>query len=207
MGNYMIIRDVEATLANLLTPDDLWEELVPAGAPEIRFASFAEMMEEQPQPGPGANASPHRLSIFLYQIIENDFTKNDGFQQIDTNLLRHAPLSLDLYYLVTPFSPNKISERLILGKVMEIFHSNPILSGSVLQGDLAGTDEEIKLILNPISLESLTNIWSTFQDIGYHLSIGYMLTPVTIDSTREFEVSRVESKRLDPAQISADFES
>lgn len=183
MSDFTVIGDIGETLKKLLE-DDPWSGI--SSRPEITFKSPKEIKDD------GGN--PNKVSLFLYQIIENVYLKNEEAQRIDNSNLRLSPLPLDLLYLVTPYSEDKTQEKIILGKVMQIFHDNAILSGTVLQGDLSGTDEEIKLLINPISLDDLTKMWSAFQEVSYRLSLTYMVTPVKIDSTHQVSIQRVVSK-------------
>ncbi len=187
MSDFTVIGDIGETLKKLLE-DDPWTGFLPTHKPEITFKSPKEIKDD--------GGSANKVSIFLYQILENPYLKNEEPQRIDDTRLQSSPMSLDLLYLVTPYSDDKTQEKFILGKVMQIFHDNAVLTGTVLQGSLAGTDEEIKLLFNPISLDDLTKIWSAFQEVAYRLSVSYMVTPVKIDSTREFGMQRVISKEM-----------
>jgi hypothetical protein len=190
MSDFTVIGDIGETLKRLLE-DDPWTGISPK--PEITFKSPKEIKDD--------GGSANKVSIFLYQALENPYLKNVEPQRISDTELQLPPLSLDLLYLVTPYSDDKTQEKIILGKVMQIFHDNSVLTGTILQGSLAGTDEEIKLIFNPISLDDLTKIWSAFQDVAYRLSVAYLVTPIRIDSTRETGMQRVVSKEIDHAYM------
>jgi hypothetical protein len=190
MSAYTVIRDVGETLKKLLE-DASWAGISPK--PEIAFKSPKEIKD--------AGGSTNKVSLFLYQIVENFHLKNEELQRTSDAELCPPPLALDLFYLVTPYSNEPADEKLILGKVIQVFFDNAVLSGTVLQGALSGTDEEIKLLFNPISLDDLTKIWNTFQDVPYKLSVSYMVTPVRIDSTRKMSIQRVVSKEMDYAQL------
>ncbi len=185
MSDFTVVGDIGETLKQLLE-DDPWTGISPK--PEITFKSPKEIKDD--------GGSPNKVSLFLYQILENPYLKNEEPQRIDDTRLQSPPMSLDLLYLVTPYSDDKTQEKFILGKVMQIFFDNAILTGTVLQGSLSGTDEEIKLLFNPISLDDLTKIWSAFQEVAYRLSISYLVTPVKIDSKREMGMQRVVSKEI-----------
>jgi len=186
MSDFTVIGDIGETLKKLLDDPNFWTGIIPG--PEITLKSPKEIKDD--------GGSTNKVSIFLYQILENHYLKNEEPQRISDTELKSPPLSLDLLYLVTPYSDDKTQEKIILGKVMQIFHDNAVLTGTVLQGSLAGTDEEIKLLFNPISLDDLTKIWSAFQEVAYRLSVSYMVTPVKIDSTREFGMQRVILKEM-----------
>lgn len=185
MSDFTVVGDIGEILKQLLE-DDPWTGISPK--PEITFKSPKEIKDD--------GGSPNKVSLFLYQILENPYLKNEEPQRIDDTRLQSPPMSLDLLYLVTPYSDDKTQEKFILGKVMQIFFDNAILTGTVLQGSLSGTDEEIKLLFNPISLDDLTKIWSAFQEVAYRLSISYLVTPVKIDSKREMGMQRVVSKEI-----------
>ncbi len=185
MSDFTVVGDIGETLKQLLE-DDPWTGISPK--PEITFKSPKEIKDD--------GGSRNNVSLVLYQILENPYLKNEEPQRIDDTRLQSPPMSLDLLYLVTPYSDDKTQEKFILGKVMQIFFDNAILTGTVLQGSLSGTDEEIKLLFNPISLDDLTKIWSAFQEVAYRLSISYLVTPVKIDSKREMGMQRVVSKEI-----------
>ncbi|HEC97727.1 MAG TPA: DUF4255 domain-containing protein [Nitrospirae bacterium] len=185
MSDFTVIGDIGETLKKLLE-DDPWTGISPT--PEITFKSPKEIKDD--------GGSTNKVSIFLYQILENPYLKNEEPQRIDDTHLQSPPQFLDLLYLVTPYSDDKTQEKIIMGKVMQIFFDNAVLTGTVLQGALSGTDEEIKLFFNPVSLDDLTKIWSAFQEVAYRLSISYMVTPIRIDSTRQMGMQRVVSKEM-----------
>lgn len=190
MSDFTVIGDIGETLKKLLE-DDPWTGISPK--PEITLKSPKEIKDD--------GGSTNKVSIFLYQILENPYLKNEEPKRIDDTHFQSPPLSLDLIYLVTPYSEDKTQEKIILGKVMQIFHDNAILIGTALQGDLSETDEEIKLLFNPISLDDLTKIWSAFQEVAYRLSVSYMVTPVRIDSARGINMQRVVSKEINDSYM------
>ncbi|GMT48027.1 MAG: hypothetical protein IEMM0007_1593 [bacterium] len=190
MSDFTVIGDIGETLKKLLE-DDPWTGISPT--PEITFKSPNEVRDD--------GGSTNKVSIFLYQILENPYLKNEEPKRIDDTHLQLPPQFLDLLYLVTPYSNDKTQEKIIMGKVMQIFFDNAVLTGTALQGALSGTDEEIKLFFNPISLDDLTKIWSAFQEVAYRLSISYMVTPIRIDSTRQMGMRRVVSKEMNHSYI------
>lgn len=188
MADFTGIGDVGETLKKLLK-DDPWTGISPK--PEITFKSPKEIKDD----GGTANT----VSLFLYQILENPHMKNEEGIRVNDAQLQIPPLVLDLFYLVTPYSEDKTQEKYILGKVMQIFYDHAILAGTVLQGSLAGSDEDLRLVAHPLSLDDLTKIWSAFQEVAYRLSVAYLLTPVRIDSARLTGMQRVVAKELPQA--------
>jgi hypothetical protein len=192
VGDYSVIKDVGEILKGLLE-DISWEDI---GKPNIFLKSPKELEKKKGT----------LISLFLYQIQENTYLKNQEMLQNNTNKLQYPPISLDLFYLIIPYrnevnsdeddqdDQDRETEYRMLGKIIQKFYDNSILKGSILKGSLAGTDTELRLILNPISLDDLTKLWTTFPETPYRLSVSYMVTPVKIDSTREIEAKRVLGK-------------
>lgn len=141
-----------------------------------------------------------RLSLFLYQVRENAYLRNQDMEQIDPTHLRYPPLPLELYYMLTAYPSSGITDRTerteeehrILGKAIQILYDNTILTIS---------DYELRITLNTMSLDDMTKIWTTFQGKSYRPSACYLVTPVYIDSTRQMGVKRVESKETDSGQM------
>ena len=188
MADFTGIGDIGETLKKLLK-DDPWTGISPK--PEVTFKSPKEIKDD----GGTANT----VSLFLYQILENPHMKNEEGIRVNDAQLQVPPLVLDLFYLVTPYSEDKTQEKYILGKVMQIFYDHAILAGTVLQGSLAGADEELRLVAHPLSLDDLTKIWSAFQEVAYRLSVAYLVTPARIDSPRLTGMQRVVAKELPQA--------
>lgn len=192
MSNFTVIGDIGETLKKLLE-NDPWEGIAEASKPEISMKSPKEVEEE--------GTTINKVSLFLYHIQINPYLRSQEPPVNNDTAFKIPPLVLDLNYLVTPYSDNKTDEKIILGKVMQIFHDNATLQGSLLQGDLAGSDDGFRLLLNTVALEDLARVWDAFQDVAYRLSVVYMIPGVSIDSTRTFDVQRVLSKQFHSAHM------
>ncbi len=83
---------------------------------------------------------------------------------------------------------------------MQIFYDNAIIKNSSLKGVLKDTTEELRIILNPISMEDMTKLWSSFMR-PYHLSVSYEVKVVSIDSERQTEAERVRRKQIQYKQL------
>ncbi len=186
MSDYSAIADVGETLKKLL-----WEYLKEDNITRSILASEDQITFSSPD-----DIEPDKkLSLFLYQVTENVYLKNKEMQLVNSTKQKYPPLSLNLFYLVTPHTQNRESDQIILGKVMQIFHDNPILRGSVLQGSLVGSREELKVMLSPLSVEDLDKLWNViFKSKPFKLSICYKVAPVQIDSLREREVTRITER-------------
>lgn len=192
MSSFTVIGDLGETLIKLLD-DDPWDGMDPGSKPEITLKSPIEIEEE--------GTSNNKVSLFLYHIQVNPHLRNEEPPITNDTAVLLPPLVVDLSYMVTPYSDDKTDEKLILGKVMQIFHDNSSLKGSLLQGDLSGTDEAFKLLLCTITLEDLARVWDAFQEVAYRLSVVYTIPGVYIDSTSTLEVKRALSRELHSAHM------
>lgn len=184
MGSFTIFRDVGDTLKKILKDNvtELSEEN------SILFESPADIAQ------PTTTA---KLSIFLYQIIKNPYLSNAEPEPVGTTQMQYPPLSVDLFYLFTPYAQNKETEFIILEKIMLIFHDNPILKGQMLQGNLmASGNDEIRVVPNVLTLEELNKLWGMLPNKSYKLSVSYMLTPVRIPSEKTKDITRVIEKDI-----------
>lgn len=156
-------------------------------------------------PGEINDGDSARISLFLYQILENVHMKNQEMQRINSSKDKYPPLTLDLFYMLTshPSAQNNnrtdrtLDEHRILGRAMQIFNEKSILTGSDLSGNLDKT-KELHLTFNSLSLDDLTKIWNNFQGRPFRPSVSYLVSPVEIDSSRSEEsVKRVTSKEAE----------
>lgn len=178
MSNYSVINDISNTLLTLLKSN--MNGLV--SSQHITLLSPAAVAGEEKSP---------KLFLYLYNISEDEHLKNLAMQQIDSERLQGPPLPLNLFYLLTPYASDHQGELQILGRAMQIFHDNSIVRGSLLQGSLSGTFEEIAILLQQMSLEDMNKLWSMFGGKPYKLSVSYKVSPALIDSEKEIEVHRV----------------
>ncbi len=147
-----------------------------------------------------------RLSLFPYAVIESPYLKNEPLKPMNAASLQLPPLSLDVYFLLSAHiatggdsdaeMKNALASDRLLGRAMQIFYDNGVISGSKLKGNLAGEDLELRVTLNPVTVEDLTRIWSVFPNLPFRMSICYAVTPVQIESGRSQQVSRVADKTV-----------
>jgi hypothetical protein len=185
VANYEIIRDVGRRLRALL-----WEGL--RGDAAIGLNAEADIGFEPPL---GAGDDTRELSVWLYQIVENEFSKNRSTQRAANDEEQVAPLALNLFYLVTPQMSSIDADQLLLGRVMQILHDN---ARTVVDNVSAGgrtVTEEISISLYRRTLEELTRIWDALRE-PYRLSVCYEVRLARIDSNRRVRGGRVGEREL-----------
>lgn len=134
--------------------------------------------------------SEQGISVWLYMVNKDGERPNDAMERISPTKLRRRPLPLSLHYLVTPVVVTKNkhdspeTEQIILGKVLQIMHDHPILSGSMLRDDFTGMNLQIHAHLEPMSVEENTRLFDALER-SYQLSVSYQVGLVMIDSEHE----------------------
>ena len=138
------------------------------------------------------------LSVWLYQIIRDEQRLNDPPVRISLTQVQPPPLPVRLHYLMTPVTNEQTgdpeTEQLILGKVLQLFHSHSVLRGADLQAEFSGTEVELHVRLEPQSLEEITRVWEALAG-SYQLSVSYEISVVNI-------TPELEPEQVSPVEIS-----
>ena len=157
------------------------------GAMKVSLKTPKEMTKEPAQ----------GVSIWLYRVIRDDQRLNDPPIRVSPTELQHAPLPLRLHYLITPVtnetSGNPETEQIFLGKVLQALHSHPILRGADLQAEFEGTEVELRVRLESMTLDEVTRVWEALEG-SYQLSVSYEVSVVNI-------TPELEPERVTPVQI------
>jgi hypothetical protein len=142
---------------------------------------------------PDENTGGRRINLFLYKVQENPTLKNNDWQVHSGNPTQLAPppLSLNLFYLMTSYAQNdpqtgNSAAHEILGDAMRVYYENPIVPEEYLAPGLIDAREQIKIMLNSLNLEELSNVWNTFTE-PFRLSIPYEISVVQLDMLSEHE--------------------
>ncbi|MEH1867431.1 MAG: DUF4255 domain-containing protein [Nostoc sp.] len=202
MSQYPVIHAVDETLRSLIA-DNLdttsFQILDSNPTQRISFQPPHQLMTDNVP-------TENNLSLFLYRVVENSEVKNCALESRNGNRLHYPPLALNLFYIITPLMKDGDDDEAsknahkLLGKVMQIFYDHATVKGTGLKGVLQNTAEELRIILNPISMEDMTKLWSSFMR-PYYLSVSYEVKVVYIDSERETGAEQVRRKQLQFTQI------
>lgn len=187
MAHYGVIADVSTTLQSLLT-----NGLATLAGPPV--AQIHDLQGSIP-------TNPAQLTIFLFEAAEDPSARNRprlrGSSPPDLSIRKPA-LALMLRYLLTPWSGDRATDHRILGRAMQVLYDNAILSGTALQGGLAGTNDALKITQAPMSLEERTRVWHAVQK-PYRLSACYEVRVINLESEREDLVHPVARRTVDAA--------
>ncbi len=194
MSSFLAIGGVSATLQALLR--DRME--LPAGM--VRTDLQVTVSTPQPENDQQAAESP-QANLFLYRATENGALKNQMIPgQGHPSEYGHPPLSLVLHYLLTAYGAtddnglvNETRAHFLLGSAMRVLHDYPVITESlmtvnsppvqVLHDSLRGEFEQVKVTLDPISLEDVSKVWTALTR-PYRLSSAYSVSVVQIESRR-----------------------
>jgi hypothetical protein len=145
---------------------------------------------------PDETGGARRINLFLYRILENATLKNLDWQvkRGDPSRIAPPPLSLNLYYLMTPYAQNdsdtgNATSHAILGEAMRVFHEHAVVPQSALVPDLRGATEQIKIMLNPLDPDELGRVWTTFSQ-PFRLSVLYEVSVVQLELLSERPMSK-----------------
>jgi hypothetical protein len=191
MSDFQAIGSVSASLKALL--EDRME--TPPGVTDFEVTVSAPRSESE-----NGEVERARINLFLYRIAENSFLKN---QEIPGHghpaAFGHPPLSLNLYYMLTPYGStadddfvNETVSHLLLGSAMRVLHEIPVLTDQlttvrtpvgqpILSESLRNEFEQVKLTFDPVSLDDLSKVWTALT-LPYRLSAAYMVSVVQIES-------------------------
>ena len=196
MSDYRALGGVSSTLQTLLADrmDQPFGTAIPVTVGTPPFTSKDNDL----------HVEAARINLFLYRVTESGALQN---QEIPgrgaSSAYGHPPLSLNLHYLVTGYGTTQLAgvpmfedsqAQLVLGSAMRVLHDVPIITDTlttarapsgavVLHQSLRGEFEQLKISLEPLTLEDVTKIWTALA-LRYRLSAAYAVNVVQIESQR-----------------------
>ncbi|MBI1205834.1 MAG: DUF4255 domain-containing protein [Azospirillum sp.] len=124
------------------------------------------------------------VSMWLYRVTRLDELTNAPPRRSPPNHVEMPPLPLNLHYLLTPLATDMITAQRLLGRVMQAFFDNAILSDVYLTPALVSSGlSSVSIHFEPHTLEELTRIWEALHE-PYDLSSSYDVQYVPISSKR-----------------------
>jgi hypothetical protein len=136
---------------------------------------------------PDEAGGDQRINLFLYKVEENPHLKNQDWslKPGNSSQLVPTPLSLSLYYLLTPYARNdpqtgNVTAHEILGEAMRVFYENSVLPQEYLETDLKGAREKFTIVYNALDPEEISRLWTTFAR-PFRLSVRYQVSTVQLD--------------------------
>jgi hypothetical protein len=193
MSDYRVLQEISLYLRRLLFENLRGDD--PVGS---EFSSEHSISLDSPPriaDNSAPNANQARLSLYLYQVTPNAHLNNHAMIPAGFGQQQHPPLSLNLYYLLTPVGELPEDNLAVLGRCMQVLAANSTIRASFLDSWLRPEPPEVRVTINPVSLEELTRVWNAFNE-AYRLSVCYVVQVVSIDSARSPQEEQPVSQRL-----------
>ena len=187
MSNHLAIAAATRTLAQVLD-----EQLT-------RDFDGAHVLPGRPDAAAGDDADPE-VRLFLYRIEPSSSWRTTALPtRSPTGQLYERPqIALSLHYLIT-FIGNEaaLEPQRMLGTIVRTLNARPLLSRAEIESmvqaavaedpnhplglaDLAEQPEIVRLSPLPLTLDELSNLWSTFFQAPYRLSVAYEASVVIL---------------------------
>jgi hypothetical protein len=182
------IAAVSQTVLGLLT-----DACPRADFPNARFELY-EMSNFQ-------NPMAEGISLFLYRVALNISRRNMPPRLGPDGRRYRAPLALDLYYLLTAWSPSAVQQQWLLSWAMRTLDDTPILPAGLLnhyaaRADTFRPDETVDFICDPLSLPDSYSVWDIFKP-NVPLVVNYIARLVAIESPVELpEAEPVQTREF-----------
>lgn len=191
---YTVLAATSETLRRMLL-DAMTSDIGPSGLAST-FTGGTTVSLETPQEM--VTAGRQGLSVWLYRVARDENRLNDPPEvrtlpsgEVDVVA---PPLPVRMHYLLTPITKSSPdTEQRILGRAMQVFHTHPIVSGSFLMAELAGTNAQLHIHLEALGIEDITRVWDALEG-SYQLSVSYEVTLARINVDADpLRMSLVES--------------
>jgi hypothetical protein len=172
MPDFQVIADVSNTLRGVLNA------AFTSLGPQPPVAEISDLSGN-------ISTQPARLTLFLYEIVEDPALRNRPPQEraVPPSIeVSKPPMALVMRYLATPWSGDRETDHRILGRTLQALYDNAVLSGPQLVGSLANTSEAIKVNLLALDIEDRARVWHAIQR-PYRVSLIYEVRFVNLDAT------------------------
>lgn len=183
MSNHLAVAGTTATIVQLLdgaVTRDFTGARATAGRPDL----------------PGAAEADPEVRVFLYRVAPTPARRNDDLPTRSGDALVQRPAAaLTLDYLLT-FIGNEadFAPQRLLGTSVGTLHLHPVLTRAEIERmvlaagagdplakvDLAEQADLIRLTPLALSLDDLANLWSSFFQVEYRLSVAYQAEVVVL---------------------------
>lgn len=135
-----------------------------------------------------------KATISLIAVAPHPHMINQPLVEGIAGLVR-APLSLKLTYLITYWGKHDEAQTR-LGRIVQAFHTTPVLSGADLQPPLKGTVDAIAIRLLSPTHDERNQIWGVLGRAG-RVALFYEVDVAPVPVLEREGAGRVKSHRID----------
>jgi hypothetical protein len=203
MSDAGVIHDVSITLKSIL--DARLNSSGSAGRGARGFGSGGTSVAVTVDSPHRGSHEDLRVNLFLYQVLQDEGRRNSGgwipLERTDrSQFFAPEPLALRLYYLLTAFAGDGLTEHHLLGEAIQALYVNRRVPEALLRGTLKDSPiraEHVQLTLLNLDVDTLQKIWGS-QTEPMRTSVAYEVEAVFIDADEAgAEVRLVEERVLD----------
>lgn len=138
------------------------------------------------------NAS-NTLSLHLYHVAEDSYYKNALGPGNDVPNVAKTPMALSLFYILTAHHETESTfdaeaQQKLMGYALKTFHDFPVITDRtridgtlILDTDLRGRDNNLQVILRPVSPEDAIAFWNSEETRTTRLSAYYEVRVVMLE--------------------------
>jgi Pvc16 N-terminal domain len=151
------------------------------------------------------------VTISLWEIAEDPSVRNRPPTRVqlpgtDKWEIRAADLGLVQRYVIAAWAPatdagvtaRLRTEQQLLGIAAEFFHRNALLSGGMLAGQLAGTNQALGVTMAPPSIEDRVRLWHGLVNRAVPVALYYEVRVVNMPIDARVETAAVKERRIGP---------
>lgn len=151
------------------------------------------------EPPDKVGAVTNKLTIYLYHIAEDAFYKNQLGAGRDVPNVAHAPMGLDLFYILTAHHESTntendaLTQQKLMGYALKTLHDFPVVTDrtelinavtgtpeKILHDNLRGRDNNLQIVLRPVSPEDAIAYWNSEDQRTTRLSAYYEVRVVML---------------------------
>lgn len=153
----------------------------------------------------------NKLSLYLYQMAVNPYLRN-----LPGTLTRQAgrgpgpvslravppPLVVNLVYIMVPYAKSAELELVLADKLAGLFHDVGALAGPLLDPVLRATgNTTLSIVPEPMTMDSVRNLWAAFPGKPYKLTQVYLVSPVRIPAGRDASADMTTDATLQAREV------
>jgi hypothetical protein len=128
--------------------------------------------QEQISFSPPKTSKTQKLSIYLYNIIEDPATRNQP-TALNPTEKKKAQSSFALHYLIVPTAGSEENNHALLEKIIQTLSETPVIASAA-----SGNGSELTVKLDSLSLDDLGKLWVALG-VPFRLSVS-----VTVSSAK-----------------------
>jgi hypothetical protein len=147
----------------------------------------------------GGNLSANKLHVCLYAIDEHDHLRNAPLVESKAGWVR-PPLALRLSYAMTYVSNQHVEVQARLARVLQVFHSTPVLGPESLPPEVAALVQRVTVRLQSPGDEQRNHLWTAFGR-GMRLALYYLVDVALVPPIQQEGAGTVREHRVEYAAV------